>query len=74
MEKKQPVTKFRSGLVTATVWQNVSKEGRKFNSVVLENSYKDDLGWHKTNNLSKNDVSAAILVLSKALEAVKTVS
>lgn len=70
MNKKTPVQKFRAGTVTASIWENISKEGNNFKSVSFEKGYKDDKGaWQQTNNLSVSDLPKAIVVLSKAYEA-----
>ncbi|MBD3361320.1 hypothetical protein GF358_00855 [Candidatus Woesearchaeota archaeon] len=70
MNKKTPVQKFRAGTVTASIWENTSKDGNHFKSVSFEKGYKDNNGdWKQTNNLSVGDLPKAIVVLSKAYEA-----
>jgi len=70
MNKKAPVQKFRAGTVTASIWENSSKEGNQFKSVSFEKGYKDGKGeWKQTNNLGVSDLPKAIVVLSKAYEA-----
>ena len=58
---KQPVAKFRIGLVTATIWQN-----DKFYSTVLSKSYKDGDDWKETDQLSHGDILNAAKVLERA--------
>ena len=72
-EKNKPVKKFRSGQVTATIWENLleqkDQDPKFIQSIKLEKSYKDkDENWKTTNNLSVADLNKAILVLQKANE------
>lgn len=72
--RKQPEQKFRAGSVSATIWLNHGQdnEGKEtsFNTVSFERSYLDkDGNWKSTNNLRITDLPKAILVLSKAYEA-----
>ncbi len=70
MDKKAPVQKFRAGAISASIWENKSKDGNEFKSVSFEKGYKDDKGdWQKTNSLYVSDLPKAIVVLSKAYEA-----
>ena len=62
----QPEKKFNVGLVKATVWKNVSKDGNEFKSVSLNKSYQKDGEWKNTNSLGVNDVDKAIQVLEEA--------
>jgi hypothetical protein len=72
--KNTPDAKFRAGPIVATIWsnENVSKDGQKvnFKTVTCQRSYKDKNDeWQTTNNLRTNDIPRAILVLTKAYEA-----
>ena len=62
----QPEKKFNVGLIKATVWKNVSKDGNEFRSVSLNKSYQKDGEWKNTNSLGVNDVDKAIQVLEEA--------
>ena len=57
----KPMMKFRSGSVTASIWQKelVNKEGEAFNSfnISIDKNYTNEKGdWHKTNNFNKQDL------------------
>lgn len=69
-EKKQPLKRFKSGPIQATVWENENKEGKTFNTVSINRSYMDKLTgeWKKTSTLRTNDLPRATLVLNKAFE------
>ena len=60
---KQPVVKFRIGLVTATIWLN-----EKHHNVVLSKSYKDGEDWRETDQLGHQDLLNAAKVLHRAEE------
>jgi hypothetical protein len=70
--KPMPAKKFRAGTVCATVWHNIYKKDDKefsFYTTSLEVSYKDKNDeWQKSNNLTQDQISKAILVMSKAYE------
>jgi hypothetical protein len=70
MDKKLPVQKFRAGTISASIWDNMSKDGSPFRSVSFEKGYKNSKGeWQTTNSLGVTDLPKAIVVLSKAYEA-----
>lgn len=70
MDKKTPVQKFRAGTISASIWDNMSKDGSPFRSVSFEKGYKNSKGeWQTTNSLGVTDLPKAIVVLSKAYEA-----
>ena len=47
---KQPVQKFKEGLVQVAVWQNESRNG-DFYSITLQRSYTDAEGaWHNATS------------------------
>ena len=60
---KQPVVRFRIGLVTATIWLN-----DKFYSTVLSKSYKEGADWRETDQLGHGDLLNAAKVLHRAEE------
>lgn len=71
--KKTPEKKFKSGPVSATIWENTGRteDGKEttFKTVSFERNYLDkDGNWKSTNNLRTGDLPKAILVLSKAYE------
>lgn len=71
-EINMPEKKFRSGAISATVWNNKSeKDGKAFEyrTVSFDRNYKNDKGeWTSTNSLRAGDLPRAILVLQKAYE------
>lgn len=64
--------RFNSGLVKATVWKNVSKDGNEFMSVSLNKSYQKDGEWKNTNSLGVNDIDKAIQVLEEARDYINS--
>ena len=58
---EKPATKFRIGLITATVWKNDN-----FYSVELSRSYKDGDEWKTSNGLGHADLLNAARVLTRA--------
>jgi hypothetical protein len=68
----KPEQKFRSGAISATIWQNEadSPNGKViYKTVSFERSYKDKEGnWQNTNKLRTADIPKAVLVLNKAYE------
>ncbi len=66
-----PVKKFNVGAVQAAVWNNDSKEGKRFFSVSFDKRYKDKEGnWKSSGSLMAGDLPKAILALQKAFEYV----
>ena len=69
----KPLTKFRAGAVSATVWENQAKNNKgeiiSYKSVSFDRCYKDDNGeWQHTTSLRTMDLPKASLVLNKAYE------
>ncbi|HLC46655.1 MAG TPA: hypothetical protein VJI75_02840 [Candidatus Nanoarchaeia archaeon] len=67
-----PERKFRAGVVSATIWKNVSsKEGKEveYRTISLNRSYKDkNDAWQHTGSLRLNDLPRAVVVLQQAYE------
>jgi hypothetical protein len=63
--------KFRSGAVSATVWENARKDGTLFPSVKLSRSYRDrqTQDWKETSSFSVNDLPVVAILARKAFEA-----
>lgn len=61
MAKNLPAKKFRTGFVTATIWDN---DGH-YNTVVTR-SYKDGDDWKETDQLNSGDLLNAAKVLERA--------
>lgn len=70
--KNPPEKKFRSGAITATVWNNQNiKDGKvmSYKTVSFERSFKDPAGnWKTTHSLREMDLPRAELVIRKAYE------
>jgi len=64
--EKGPVKKVRIGGIEVAVWENSSKEGKKFFTTTLDRSYKAGTEWKKTNSLRVSDLPKAILALQEA--------
>ena len=65
----KPKAKLRIGAVTATIWENENSEGKKFYSVNLIRSYRDNDGeWQEADNLNHGDLMNAARVLERAEE------
>lgn len=65
----QPMKKFVSGPISATIWLNTDKENKEYKTVSFARNYKDkDGNWKTTNSLRISDLPRASLVLSKAYE------
>ena len=71
--RNTPEKKFSTGVITATVWQNIGKgkngENTSYRTASLQRRYKDKNGvWQSANSLRVNDLPKASLVLQKAYE------
>ena len=66
-----PVMRFRSGAVSATVWENQHKDGGTYPSVKLSRSYRDKQtqDWKDTSSFSVNDLPVVAILARKAFEA-----
>ena len=66
-ENQKPMKKIRVGVISATIWENTSVEGKKFPNITLERAYKDAEGaWKHTKSLRQNDLPQATLALQEA--------
>ena len=66
-----PVMRFRSGAVSATVWENQRKDGGTYPSVKLSRSYRDKQtqDWKDPSSFSVNDLPVVAILARKAFEA-----
>lgn len=64
----KPVKKITVGGIEAAVWENSSKDGKKYFTTTVERNYKDGDEWKKTSSLRTNDLPKTILTLQKAYE------
>jgi len=64
-----PVKRIQAGQIQVSVWENQSKDGKKFYSFTFQKRYTTEEGkWESTNTLMLNDLPKANLVLQKAYE------
>ena len=66
MDKKQPV-KLRIGRITATIWENDTKNGTYY-SVQFERIFKKADKWQSYSSFGRDD----LLTLSKLVDATHT--
>ncbi|HPM86057.1 MAG: hypothetical protein PHY04_01060 [Candidatus ainarchaeum sp.] len=62
----KPVKNVKLGGIEVAVWENSSKEGKKFFTTTIDRNYKVGEDWKKTNSLRDNDLPKAILALQEA--------
>ena len=64
----KPATTLRRGIVKATIWENMSKNGPFF-STTFSRSYKDRSGkWSNGTSFGLNDLEALMNVAFEAKE------
>ena len=61
-----PVKKVKVGAIEVAVWENSSKDGKKFFTTTMERNYKNGEEWKKTSSLRTDDLPKAILALQEA--------
>ncbi|MDE0248090.1 MAG: hypothetical protein OXO56_09215 [Gammaproteobacteria bacterium] len=61
--KNTPVAEVRIGLVVASIWQNDTDSGTRFN-VTFSRLYRDGDSWKNTRSFGRND----LLVLAKVAD------
>jgi len=64
---KQPAHEIRFGLIKATVWQNQTKVGERFN-VTVARLYRNGDRWVESQHFGRDD----LLLVSKAVEFAHT--
>ena len=71
-KKLQPLKEFRSGRVSATVWENEGQsKGERFvsHSVQIQKRYQDRDGqWRNTTAFFVNELPKVLLLVQKAYE------
>lgn len=73
MDRKRPDKKFRAGAISATIWNNETKNDKgelvEYQTISFARNYTDkDGNWKTTSSLRASDLPKAILVLNKAYE------
>lgn len=66
-----PVMRFRSGAISATVWEHQDKDGKTYPSVKLTRSCQDKKTqeWKDTSSFSVHDLPVVAILARKAFEA-----
>ncbi len=66
-----PVMRFRSGSISATVWENERKDGSQFPTVKITKSVRDKQSqeWRETETFDVNDLPVVAILARKAFEA-----
>ena len=66
-----PVMRFRSGNVSATVYEKVRKDGTLFPEVKLSKLIRDERSqeWAETSTFAVNDLPVVAILARKAFEA-----
>ncbi len=55
MSKQKPVHEIRLGRVKATIWQNATDNGTRYNVAVCR-LYKDGENWKQTSSFGRDDL------------------
>ena len=63
---RAPVKKVKVGAIEVAIWENSSKDGKKFFTTTMDRSYKTGEDWKKTASLRDADIPKAILALQEA--------
>lgn len=65
---KKPVNSFRLRGITATVFENISDDGKPFYKVTLQRSFKQNNEWKSTNSFGRDDLPILSLLTKQAWE------
>lgn len=72
MTNKQPVQKFRSGAITAAVWEQTGAKGT-FHNVTISRSYKDEDGnWKDSDSYGASHLPHVETVIRRAGDFIST--
>ena len=67
----KPQAKLKDGLLTATVWENQTEDGKIFYSTTLSRSYKKGDDWKESNSFNEDDLLGIARLAGKAYDAIK---
>ena len=67
----KPQAKLNDGLLSATVWENRTEDGKTFYSTTLSRSYKAGDEWKESNSFNEDDLLAIARLAGKAYDAIK---
>ena len=62
----QPTIKLRDGVLSVTVWENETEEGKTFYSTTATRSYKDGEEWKETTSFNTDDLLKVSSLLNQA--------
>ena len=65
MNKNKPAHEIRLGAVKATIWQNDTANGKRFN-VTVSRIYKDGDEWKQTSSFDRDDLLLVAKVVDQA--------
>lgn len=67
----KPLDKLKDGMISATIWQNQTEEGKARYSVTIARSYTDDDDkWHETNSFSTLELLMVSRLAGKAYDRI----
>ena len=55
MSAQQPAHEIRLGRIKATIWENVTENGKRYN-VTLSRLYRDEEEWKQTTSFGRDDL------------------
>jgi hypothetical protein len=65
MAKQQPAHEIRLGAVKATIWENETASGKRYN-VTVARLYKDGDRWKRTDGFGRDDLPLLAKVADQA--------
>lgn len=67
----KPLDKIKDGMISATIWQNETDEGKTRYSVSIARSYTDaNDQWHETNSFSTLELFIVSRLAQKAYDRI----
>jgi hypothetical protein len=63
MERQQPAHEIRFGAIKATIWENTTQNGKRYN-VTVSRLYKDGDKWKRSDSFGRDD----LLLLAKVAD------
>lgn len=63
--KQQPIHEIRMGSIKATIWENETSSGTRFN-VTVSRIYKDGEEWKQTESFGRDDLQLLAKVVDLA--------
>jgi hypothetical protein len=65
MAAQKPVHEIRVGRIRASIWENKTERGARYN-VTVQRLYKAESGWKSTSSFGRDDLPLVGLVTSRA--------